>query len=309
MAVLSRPFAYNTTGPISGTDQVGDLAIGYPTSGFDSTPGVQWWIGPSEATGYVIAKPIVLGNQPTQVTEDALYLNPAAKGTDVVLSNNDQTAGQAFSYAESVLGLPSINGGQYTMFSIRYNSTNGNSLDQRVIGVGQVSFGYGSTYPGGDARSIGFSADGKFLFSGSAVALDLAPWNDGDIIDIALITSPENKIWIRINGGEWNNNPSGDPTNPAGSGLSMQSLDNVYPALCPGYLGSTMTVLNYPPFGVPSGYNFLGNVSASVGFNRSSDLTEGSFIEIAETLTGQTFATGNDAKTYLNSNGYWTSWV
>ena len=52
---FSRPFAYNNTGiPISGTEQIGNLAIGYPTNGFDST-GLRWWDGPDEELGYVIA--------------------------------------------------------------------------------------------------------------------------------------------------------------------------------------------------------------------------------------------------------------
>jgi len=36
----SRPFAYNTGSPISGTTQVGNLAVGYPTSGYT---GMEWW--------------------------------------------------------------------------------------------------------------------------------------------------------------------------------------------------------------------------------------------------------------------------
>lgn len=49
---------------------------------------------------------------------------------------------------------------------------------------------------------------------------------------------------------------------------------------------------------------------AGVGFFRSKFLTEPSFIEIAEYVSsGQTFATGSDAKTWLNNNGYWTSYV
>jgi hypothetical protein len=59
----SRPFAYNTGSAITGTDQVGDLAIGYPTSGFAST-GLQWWAGPDEDLGYVIGKPVAGNNQP-----------------------------------------------------------------------------------------------------------------------------------------------------------------------------------------------------------------------------------------------------
>jgi hypothetical protein len=71
-----------------------------------------------------------------------------------------------------------------------------------------------------------------------------------------------------------------------------------------------MTVLNYPPYGVPADYNFLGNVSASVGFSRSSDLTDPSFISIANAIAGPSgpFASASNAKTWLNANGYWTSY-
>ena len=63
----ARPFAYNPTlTPISGTEQVGDLVIGYPTSGFEST-GLQWWNGPDEELGYVICKPVPSNTQPTPI--------------------------------------------------------------------------------------------------------------------------------------------------------------------------------------------------------------------------------------------------
>ena len=52
----SRPFAYNTGAPISGTTQVGNLAVGEPTSGFTVNP--QFWNGPDEDLGYVIAVPV-----------------------------------------------------------------------------------------------------------------------------------------------------------------------------------------------------------------------------------------------------------
>ena len=48
----SRPFAYNTGSTITGTEQLGSIAIGYPTSGFTST-GLRWWNGPDEDLGYV----------------------------------------------------------------------------------------------------------------------------------------------------------------------------------------------------------------------------------------------------------------
>lgn len=52
----SRPFArnLNITAP-AGTEKLGNLAIGIPTAGFIAT-GLNWYQGPDEDLGYVIAK-------------------------------------------------------------------------------------------------------------------------------------------------------------------------------------------------------------------------------------------------------------
>jgi hypothetical protein len=61
-----RPFAYNPSRTlIDGTIQVGDLAVGTPTSGFTGPP--QWWNGPDEDLGYVIAESVSGGTQPTNI--------------------------------------------------------------------------------------------------------------------------------------------------------------------------------------------------------------------------------------------------
>ena len=62
----ARPFAYNTGSPIDGTEQVGDLAVGIPTSGFTYSP--RFWEGPDEDLGYVIAVPVPSNTQPTPVS-------------------------------------------------------------------------------------------------------------------------------------------------------------------------------------------------------------------------------------------------
>ena len=61
----TRPFAYNTGSLISGTTQVGNLAVGFPVSGFTNSP--QFWNGPDEELGYVIALPISGNTQPTPI--------------------------------------------------------------------------------------------------------------------------------------------------------------------------------------------------------------------------------------------------
>lgn len=62
----ARPFAYNTGTGITGTSQVGDLAVGTPSAGFTSSP--RFWNGPDEDLGYVIAHPVPSGTQPTPVS-------------------------------------------------------------------------------------------------------------------------------------------------------------------------------------------------------------------------------------------------
>ena len=66
----SRPFTYNPNSLIPGTEKFGGLTVGYPTSGFEST-GLQWWNGPDEDLGYVIATTMVdsngNGTQPTSI--------------------------------------------------------------------------------------------------------------------------------------------------------------------------------------------------------------------------------------------------
>ncbi len=50
--------------------------------------------------------------------------------------------------------------------------------------------------------------------------------------------------------------------------------------------------------------------NASIGFFRSTALTENAFISIAQVVAGfRSFASGNDAHTWLTGNSFWSSWV
>jgi hypothetical protein len=300
----TRPFSYNTGSPIAGTIQVGDLAVGYPTTGYT---GMEWWNGPDEDLGYVIAQPVSGDTQPTPVPDDAITLSPTYKGTDIALSNNNQTASQIFSYSQTVLGETIISGSNKVMFSVKYTSTNPSvGVGGHFIGVGLTTMNYSGPfngYPGNDTNSIGFSDDGQYYFNGVGTT-GYPTWTDSDIIDIAIAHGQY--WWIRVNGGVWNNNPSANPATNTGGAL-MNGLTNFYPALCP-YIYGTMEVLNNPTYGYPSGYNFLGNVSASVGFFRTSGFNDSEFIDIANILLNENYINAPDASTGLTSNGYWNSY-
>ena len=58
----------------------------------------------------------------------------------------------------------------------------------------------------------------------------------------------------------------------------------------------------------------ISGVSASVGFYRTNGLTDNGFISLAQSVArkygaGQTFSTADNAKTWLNTNGFWTSYT
>jgi len=61
---------------------------------------------------------------------------------------------------------------------------------------------------------------------------------------------------------------------------------------------------------VPSGNQPNPNgLSCSVGFWRTNGLNDQNFLTLVRQTTGQSFATASNAATWLNTNGYWTSWI
>lgn len=61
--------------------------------------------------------------------------------------------------------------------------------------------------------------------------------------------------------------------------------------------------------GSHTGKTATGDVPAYVGFWRSEFLTENSFVSLVNGLFNQNFTGGTEANSWLNSNGYWSSYV
>ena len=320
----NRPFAYNPTHiSIDGTYNIGDLAVGITKQDYNTKPGgLTWWGSPDEEQGYVIAVPVPDNTQPTPIFSGApsgqLTLSPTYIGNSMNLSNGNQTVHQFFGYVQSVLGQTLINNNDKVMFSVFC------SLDApatfpngHFVGIGTTSMNYNgvtpdpyNSYPGNDNQSIGFNSGGEYWYNGTIQASGLPTWVSGDTIDIAVNVQGA-KIWIRVNGGYWNNDSNNDPaTND--SIISSFDLTNFYPVLCPAYEG-TMTILNNATYGVPEGFSFLGsNINASVKFlgtkvypNPFSDST---FIGLVEGYFNQSFTSATEASTWLTTNGYWNSY-
>ena len=314
----NRPFAYNPTHTsVAGTYNIGDLAVGITEQNYNTNPGgLIWWGGPDEEQGYVIAVPVPGNTQPTPLTDNRLYLSSTYKATDIGLSNNKQTATEIFSYQQSVLGETLITTNK-VMFSIQFNSTNPSvGIGGRFIGLGKLNMNYEGPfngYPGNDDKSFGFNDSGQLYNKGLIEDSGFPSWGDGDIIDIAINGDLTTLIWIRVNGGEWNNNSNAHPESDT-YGVNFGGyvyISEIYPALCP-YIYGSMTIQNYPKYGVPSGYEFLGNTLASVKFLGTkvypNPLSDSTFISLTNQYFNQSFTGASEASIWLTTNGYWNSY-
>jgi|LakMenEpi03Aug12_release.lakeMendotaPanAssembly.Ray.scaffolds.fasta_scaffold311511_2 hypothetical protein len=306
-----RPFAItqNPGSPPIGTSVVGNIVIGVDNQNYDGLGGLDWYAGPDEVPGYIIAVYNTNNNQPTQFPVDNLYLDPNLKGSNITLSNSDTTAFQPFATIQSVLTLSPLDGPSI-MFSVKCTSGTGLSY----IGIGND--GTKTTNPlGNNTASIGFSSDGNFWyanaiqFAGLGTSSGTPTWVNGDIIDMA-ISPGSDMCWIRVNGGNWNNSPTANPEIGEG-GLSLFGLCGdvylpAYPGLSPAQSG-VMTIESNSKYSVPNGFNFLGNKNASIKFLRCAK-NDTAFLQLAQTLVEVIPATAANAAIALNDNEYWTSY-
>jgi len=164
----ARPFSYNTGSAIAGTEQVGDIAIGFPTAGFVST-GLPWWNGPNEELGYVICKPVPSGTQPTPLPgiyafigfsrTDGFDDNKFIQVTNTILSSNYTNAidaslalttnGYWNSYPVPVLYLDAGNPSSYPGSGTVWTDLIGGKIFNLINGP---------AYESGDGGKIGFYA-------------------------------------------------------------------------------------------------------------------------------------------------------
>lgn len=224
----SRPFAYNTGSPISGTDQIGDLAIGTDlTQPYAANyGGVQWWEGPDEDLGYVICKPISAGDQPNPVgipcyigfeRSDALtdqsFLNLANvvfPGNNFPSASNAKTWMNANGYWTSYVGATGSTGG----FTITINevgpdivmnasgtlnitdlslvATNQGPMGGSGIGVSSATFIVGSNGSYYDEYS-GFSTVPSNFGSGSGAS---STSSSGDIMGVIWQGAPPSHLIV-----------------------------------------------------------------------------------------------------------------
>ena len=222
-------------------------------------------------SGYAVGDQIVIYGPQIGAQTNQWVLDPAYTGPYITVSNQNltATAGVILTGEPSVLGTYAIETGDTVMFSVTLDRWSGVS-NFTAVGVSNHSLDL-ANYVGSDSNSLGFYDAGTAWGDGTQIATGLAPFQTaGDIIDIA-VDRINNLIYMRVNGGYWNNNAAADPATATG-GIDITFIPGtLYPALGPWRsiigVSDQITVNAQAQYAVPSGFQFVGGLA-----NHSNDV-------------------------------------
>ena len=223
---------------------------------------------------------IANGSIPTPTTPTHAYwaFDPNNIGQNLGLYNTSITNGgvEAQSPEQSmVLGklennesMHDMGSGGRIMFTIYHQTedTGDIPLDLAAVGVANYSADLSAAL-GIDANSIGYFQHGELVYSNAQIATGLPTFVPGDYIDFAIkiLSGGGVHVWVRVNGGNWNGNPSADPaadTNYIYAGLDGEGAagdpNAIYPAASPGaYNYIDAMEISQVTYNIPSGFYAL----------------------------------------------------
>jgi len=216
-------------------------------------------------TGYAVGNEILIYSSQLGVANSAV-VDPAYTGPNLVVSNNalTVTAPATISGEPTALATYGITVGSRAMFSVTMNAY-APLADYTGIGIANHTFNI-DDYIGVDLNSIGFFDDGN-VYSNNMAIVGYYPvfQTNGDVIDVA-VDRANNLIWIRVNGGDWNNDSAASPTDALG-GLDISFISGtVYPGLDPYYysgVSGQFTLNQTPQYATPGGFTFIAGQSST----------------------------------------------
>jgi hypothetical protein len=282
---------YNSANPATATG-------GYPISDLVGTvypaAGPYYNVANNPPTGTFGANSEPGGAVPTGFTFVAAvapvwYWNSLGSALTTVFSG--RTITDTASGAYSALGSYAVGDTARVMYTVKLDYDAETILTQNQA----VGFGLNSTNLedalGTTDKSMAVLNTGEVYWNGIQIYTGLPTFVAGDVIDVAVTgTYVSPGWWYRVNGGDWNGNPTADPATNTG-GL-LQYVDDtaspIYPAVSiagsPGAGGgpSVFTIQDVPLYPVPAGFTFLGTsqsvppVSAGLQVNLDAATYSGS---------------------------------
>ena len=225
-----------------------------------------------------------------------LVIDTVNSGPYLTYSNGNRTV-IAGGTQSSAITTTAINNGDMVWFSVSIDALT--AAGYSTIGIGNSSF-QKSSFVGNDANSVGFSGDGYAYYGSSPFASSFPTWTAGSIVDVAVqIAAGDVYLWIRVDGGYWNNNASSNPATfsyglaaPYGAGYP------VYAALGPNG-ADQLTIQSTATYSAPSGFIFLGGSGGptNTGYTGSTGATGAQGGDGNKGYDGATGTTGDDGAT------------
>ena len=269
-------------------------------------------------SGYAVGNEIVvygcqLGAQAGYWVWDPAYLGPY-----LAVSNRNLigSSGPILSGSPCMLGTYPIETGDTVMFSVTLDSWAGNGGS---TGIGVAVHGIDlANYLGSDPNSIGYYDSGEVYGDGGLLVSGEPTFQvSNSVLDVA-VDRINNLIYLRVNGGYWNNDPLANPVTATGGIDITFIVGTIYPAIGPYYnLGNRdqMTINAQAQYATPTGFTFIGaqtdqsnDVLLTVNTVDQTGVIEGVFYRgIAPVLSvGNTFI--NVVGTNLTGLGTGATW-
>ena len=190
----------------------------------------------------------------------SMTFDPAYTGNHLTISYQGLTV----TAPSTIVGFPAslttvaINPGQRVMFSVTMDRW-APTADTSSVGIANHVFDP-NQYLGSDLLSIGFWDDGVAYKNSTGTSGFPTFQFNGAVIDVA-VDRFHNLIWMRVNGGSWNNDVTADPVAATG-GVDISYISGiVYPGVSPWYYNGTLGEMSINPtakYSVPVGYTFIG---------------------------------------------------
>jgi hypothetical protein len=212
-------------------------------------------------SGYAVGDQIViygcqLGAQAGTWVWDPAYLGPYISVSD---RNRRATANSILAGEPSALGTYAIETGDTVMFSVTLNTWSGEP-NYTGIGISNHSLDL-NNYVGSDGNSLAYYdagtayGDGILLESGTPVFQAA-----GSVIDVA-VDRINNLIYLRVDGGYWNNDAMADPVTATG-GIDIAYISGtVYPAISPwrslAGFSDQIQINTQAQYAAPTGFQFV----------------------------------------------------
>jgi hypothetical protein len=167
------------------------------------------------------------------IESDCWSWDPDYIGGSIYLTNNNSFANTNLtSDALRNVVLGTVNVTNLTMFSVVISTDICQGAVTRIgFATHNIDFSSDPYGLGGFTTSVALRSDGTVYFNNTLTYLNgPSNWTTGDLIDVAYYN---NSFWVRLNNGDWNNQPSDDPSTNTG-GYSFPAFfsgSSFYPAI------------------------------------------------------------------------------